>query len=311
MLPRALICSFFLLAIFPQSAVSAPPSAEGLNLASVNAAVGYIGKDDLLFSKHPDRSVPIASLTKLMTALVVMRSGAPLDEWLEVYPRHRKAPNNGYSRIRLHSELKRGDMLRIAIMSSENLAAYTLARHYPGGFDKFVDAMNATAAKLGMTHSRFVGPSGLSPRNQASPADMVRLVKAAYQYPELRKYSTTGYFTAHFRQPRYSLAYGNTDVLVHRGSWDVNLSKTGYLTEAGRCLVLVNRVEGHDVVAVLLDSFGTRSPIGDAGRIRRWLKTGRGGAIASAARDYERQRNQFYSTADTTDVGKAKQSDSL
>jgi D-alanyl-D-alanine endopeptidase (penicillin-binding protein 7) len=297
---------FALLVLFSQPAPAAAPTTKGLSLASVNAAVAFADAGDLLYSKYPDRSVAIASLTKLMTALVVMRSGEPLNEWLEVYPRHREAPNNAYSRIRLHSELKRGDMLRIALMSSENLAAYTLARHHPGGFEAFVKAMNTTASDLGMTQSRFVEPTGLSPQNRASAADMVKLVRAVYSHHQLREFSTTGYFTARFREPRYNLAYGNTNVLVHRGSWDVNLSKTGYLTEAGRCLVVVNRVEGRDVIAVLLDSFGTRTPIGDAGRIRRWLKTGRGGTVAGAARDYERQRNQQYSRAPTAPAQTSK-----
>ncbi|TBW58793.1 D-alanyl-D-alanine endopeptidase [Marinobacter halodurans] len=284
----------------------AAPDPANLELASVNAAVAYMDDGDLIYSKHPDRSVPIASVTKLMTAVVVMDAGQPLDEWIEVYKRHRAAPNNGYSRIRIGSSLKRGDMLRIALMSSENLAAYTLARHYPGGFDAFVGAMNAKARELGMTHSHFVEPTGLSPKNHSSAGDLVKLVRAAFRHPELRRYTTTEYYTAHFRQPRYSLAFGNTNVLVHRKSWQVELSKTGYLNEAGRCLILVTRVDGREVISVLLDSFGTRTPIGDAGRVKRWLTTGHGGAIARAARDYENRRNAYYakestgSTATTT-----------
>lgn len=280
-------------------AVLAAPSPSDLNLASVNAAVAYLDSDELLYSKHPDRSVPIASVTKLMTALVVMDAGQPLDQWLEVYERHRSAPNNGYSRIRIGSTLKRGDMLRIALMSSENLAAYTLARHYPGGFDAFVRAMNEKAAELGMTQSHFVEPTGLSPKNHASARDLVTLVRAAFAHPELRRYTTTEYYRAHFRQPRYSLSYGNTNVLVHRKSWAVQMSKTGYLTEAGRCLLMVTRVDGRDVVTVLLDSFGTRTPIGDAGRVKRWLTTGKGGSIAKAARAYEKRRNAAYARQQT------------
>lgn len=274
--------------------VWAAPDNTGLNLASVNAAVAYLDGGDLVFSKHVDRAVPIASVTKLMTALVVMDAGQPLDQWLEVYERHRKAANNGYSRIRIGSTLKRGDMIRVALMSSENLAAYTLARHYPGGFDAFVQAMNEKAAALGMTHSHFVEPTGLSPENYSSAGDLVKLVRATFAHPELREYSTTGYFRAHFRKPRYSLSFGNTNVLVHRKSWGVGLSKTGYLTEAGRCLVMVTEIDGRDVITVLLDSFGTRTPLGDAGRIKRWLTTGEGGSIAKAAREYEDRRNAFY-----------------
>ncbi|MGP4845202.1 D-alanyl-D-alanine endopeptidase [Marinobacter sp. 1Y8] len=282
-------------------------ASQGLNLASVNAAVAYQGESSLLFSKHPDRSVPIASVTKLMTALVVMDAGQPLNERLEVYPRHTKAVNNAYSRIRIGSTLKRGDMLRIALMSSENLAAYTLARHYPGGFAAFVKAMNDKAEEIGMTHSLFVEPTGLSPMNRASASDLVKLVNAAFRHKTLRTYTTTTYFTAHFRNPRYSLAYGNTNVLVHRSSWGVGLSKTGNLKEAGRCLVMVINVDGREVVTVLLDSFGTRTPIGDAGRIRRWLATGEGGSIAKAAKDYEVRRNKLYGQAGKTAGNTASQ----
>ncbi|WP_111496965.1 MULTISPECIES: D-alanyl-D-alanine endopeptidase [Marinobacter] len=290
---------FVILPILACSRAWAAPDPAGLELASVNAAVAYVDGGEPIFSKHPDRSVPIASVTKLMTAVVVMDAGQPMDQWLEVYKRHRPAPNNAYSRIRIGSTLKRGDMLRIALMSSENLAAYTLARHYPGGFDAFVRAMNEKAAELGMSHSHFVEPTGLSPENHASAGDLVKLVRAAFAHPELRRYTTTGYFTAHFRQPRYDLRFGNTNPLVHRQSWDVELSKTGYLSEAGRCLIMVTRIDGREVVAVLLDSFGTRTPLGDAGRVRRWLTSGQGGSIAKAARAYENRRNAEYASRQT------------
>ncbi|TGN38776.1 D-alanyl-D-alanine endopeptidase [Marinobacter confluentis] len=272
----------------------------GLQLASVNAAVAYADGEKLLFGKNADRQVPIASVTKLMTALVVMDSGQSLNEWLEFRKRHIPAPANAYTRIRVGSELKRGDILRIALMSSENFAAYTLARHYPGGYDGFVTAMNDKAAELGMESTVFVDPTGLSVANQASAADLVRLVVAANKYPEIRNYSTTRYFTASFRQPRYRLPFGNTNALVHRDSWGVGISKTGYLSEAGRCLVMLHQFEGRQLVTVLLDSLGTRSPMGDAGRIRRWLSTGNSGTVAAAARDYARQKNEAYAESETS-----------
>jgi D-alanyl-D-alanine endopeptidase (penicillin-binding protein 7) len=129
---------------------------------------------------------------------------------------------------------------------------------------------------------------------------LVRLVVAAGKHPEISDYSTTRYFTARFRQPRYRLPYGNTNALVHRQSWGVDISKTGYLDEAGRCLVMMLEFEGRQLVTVLLDSLGTRSPMGDAGRIRRWLDTGNGGSVATAAREYARQKNQAYSAADSS-----------
>lgn len=268
---------------------------DGLQLASVNAAVAYVDGDELVFGKNADRQVPIASVTKLMTALVVMESGQSLNEWLEFQDRHIPAPANAYTRIRVGSELKRGDVLRIALMSSENFAAYTLARHFPGGYDAFVAAMNTKARELGMNKTTFVDPTGLSVANKSSAADLVRLVVAANKHPQISEYSTTRYFTARFRQPRYRLAFGNTNALVHRESWGVDISKTGYLSEAGRCLVMLQEFEGKQLVTVLLDSLGTRSPMGDAGRIRRWLRTGEAGSVAASARDYAREKNAAYS----------------
>lgn len=274
-----------------------------LQLASVNAAVAYADGEELVYGKNADRRVPIASITKLMTALVVMESGEPLTEWLDFQERHIPAPANAYTRIRVKSELRRADVMRVALMSSENFAAYTLARHHPGGYDAFVDAMNAKARELGMLKTTFVDPSGLSVNNRSTAADLVRLVRAANQHPQIRESSTTRYFTAHFRQPRYRLAFGNTNILVHRESWGVGVSKTGYLSEAGRCLVMLFELDGKPLVTVLLDSLGTRSPIGDAGRIKRWLTTGVGGSVAAAARAYEQERNAAYASSAGAAVG--------
>ncbi len=286
-----------------QATATAPTAAAaGPNLASVNAAVAKAGEPGLLFGKHAERSVPIASLTKVMTALVVLESGQPLDEWLTFRERHTPAAANAYSRIRIDSTLRRADVLRLALMSSENFAAYTLARSHPGGFDAFIDAMNDKARELGMTGARFVDPTGLSVDNVASAADLVKLVNAAARHPELQAYSTTGYFRAHFRNPRYSLSYGNTNALVHRDSWGVTLSKTGYLKDAGRCLVMISEMNGEQVVTVLLDSLGTRAPMGDAGRIKRWLDTGAPGQVARAARRYEQSKNAAYAAADKQSV---------
>ena len=268
--------------------------AQGPNLASVNAAVAVAGSSDLVFAKNADRSVPIASVTKVMTALVVLESGAPLNEWLVFQKRHTPAAANAYTRIRVGSQMRRSDVLRIALMSSENFAAYTLARSHPEGFDGFVEAMNAKAKELGMIGTRFVDPTGLSVENLSTAGDLVRLVNAASKYPEIREYSTTDYFRGQFRQPRYSLSFGNTNSLVHRESWGVGLSKTGYLSDAGRCLVMVSKMNGKRVVTVLLDSLGTRSPMGDAGRIKRWLDTGATGQVAKAARQYAQDKNAAY-----------------
>ncbi len=301
MIRTAIVLALTVLCLMSVSPAMAIERSE-LQLASVNAAVAYADGDGLVYGKNADRRVPIASITKLMTALVVMESGEPLTEWLDFRERHIPAPANAYTRIRVSSELRRSDVLRIALMSSENFAAHTLARHHPGGYDAFIEAMNAKAGELGMLKTTFVDPTGLSIDNRSTAADLVRLVRAASQYPQIREYSTTRYFTAQFRQPRYRLAFGNTNVLVHRESWGVGVSKTGYLSDAGRCLVMLFELDGKPLVTVLLDSLGTRSPMGDAGRIKRWLTTGAGGSVAAAARAYERKKNAAYASSDGASV---------
>ncbi len=301
MIRTAIVLALTVLCLLNVSRAMAIERSE-LQLASVNAAVAYADDEGLVYGKNADRRVPIASITKLMTALVVMESGEPLTEWLDFRERHVPAPANAYTRIRVSSELRRSDVLRIALMSSENFAAHTLARHHPGGYDAFIEAMNAKAVELGMLKTTFVDPTGLSVDNRSTAADLVRLVRAASQYPQIREYSTTRYFTAQFRQPRYRLAFGNTNVLVHRDSWGVGISKTGYLSEAGRCLVMLFELDGKPLVTVLLDSLGTRSPMGDAGRIKRWLTTGAGGSVAAAARAYERKKNAAYASSDGASV---------
>ncbi|PHQ25271.1 D-alanyl-D-alanine endopeptidase [Marinobacter guineae] len=307
------ICWVFLLALVPlalpahqqdssPNTSTAEKQEAGPNLASVNAAVAVAGENELVFGKNANRSVPIASVTKVMTALVVLESGESLDEWLTFHKRHTPAAANAYSRIRIDSQMRRSDVLRIALMSSENFAAYTLARSHPGGFDAFIESMNAKARELGMAGTHFVDPTGLSADNVSTASDLVKLVNAAAAYPEIREYTTTEYFRARFRNPRYSLSFGNTNALVHRDSWGVALSKTGYLSEAGRCLVMISQMNGKKVVTVLLDSLGTRSPMGDAGRIKRWLDTGARGSVAAAARRYERERNASYATAGNNTV---------
>jgi serine-type D-Ala-D-Ala endopeptidase (penicillin-binding protein 7) len=213
---------------------------------------------------------------------------------LTTVTRAEAAPVNAYSRIRIGSELRRADLLRIMLMASENQAAYVLSRHHPGGREAFVAAMNDKAAELGMHATQFVDASGLSAQNRSTAADLLRLVAAAMDYEIIRDYTRTTAFTAQFRNPRYTLGFGNSNLLVHRESWDVALSKTGYLQVAGRCLAMVANIDGRPIAMVLLDSLGTRTPLGDAGRIGRWLRTGQGGSVAVTARDYERHRQRDY-----------------
>ncbi|WP_111640376.1 D-alanyl-D-alanine endopeptidase [Marinimicrobium alkaliphilum] len=281
---------------------------EKLRLASLAAAAAPLAEGELLVDKRADWVVPIASITKVMTALVVMDSGQPLDEWLEILPRAYPAPANAYSRIRIGSQATRRDLLTIALMSSENLAAYQLARHYPQGYAAFIQAMNDKARELGMHNTHFVDSTGLSAQNTSTAADLIKLVRAAHSHPELTDFSTRTYHRVNFRSPRYGLDYGNTNVLVHRARWDVQLSKTGYLSAAGRCLVMVAQGDGEPLVYVMLDSLGSRSPLGDAGRIRRWLETGDSGPVAQSARQYERERSASYQPPNQPQVIRARRS---
>jgi len=290
-----LIILFFL---FPlaNAQTSTLSEKDSINLASVSTAVVDLKNGSTLFEKNSRIVMPIASITKLMTAMVVLDAKLPLKEKIRFSKEDKKRINNYYSRIRIGSELTRGDALRISLMSSENLAASALGRNYPGGVPAFVKAMNAKAGALGMKHSHFVDSSGLSEQNVSTAADLAKMVSAASKYSLIKKYSTTQVYTARFKKPSYVLAYTNTNVLVRTGRWDIQLSKTGYLDEAGRCLVMLTRVDNKDVVMVMLDSFGKRSPVGDASRIKKWLQTGKQGRIAKAALNYERMKLAYYST---------------
>jgi D-alanyl-D-alanine endopeptidase (penicillin-binding protein 7) len=263
---------------------------DRIQLASVKAAIFDPETGALLYAKNETVPAPIASITKLMTAIVVLDGGQDLDELLTIKKVDRNTDNNGYSRMRIGSELSRGDLMLLALMASENLAASNLALHYPGGFEVFIEAMNTKAQALGMVNTHFVDASGLSENNQSTAADLVKMIAAASQYPEIRQFTTTRQFTATFNNPRYSLAYGNTNRLIQRQSWDVKVSKTGYLDEAGRCLVMMTEIDGKEIAMVLLDSFGKLTPIGDAGRVKRWLTTGDGGRVAGAALQYEKDK---------------------
>lgn len=272
--------------------VLAQRDPAALQLASVYAQVVDLDSGEVLFAKHAETPAPIASITKLMTALVVLESGADLGAWLPILERDRPAPANAWSRLRIGSEAQRRDLLRIALMSSENLAAHLLARHHPEGYDAFIEAMNKRAVELGMAATRFVDATGLSSDNTATAADLGRLLAAAWEHDLLREYSVTPSFQVQFRNPGYSLPFGNTNRLTRLAHWDVGLSKTGYLNAAGRCLVMVAEIGQRPVAVVLLDSFGTHTPLGDAGRIRRWLTTGESGGVAGPALVYERERVQ-------------------
>ncbi len=224
----------------------------------------------VLFSRHAEVPTPIASITKLMTALVVLDSAQSLDETLTVTDADREHGRGAFSRLAIGAQLSRADLLHLALMSSENRAAHALGRNYPGGVPAFVQAMNSKAALLGMSSAHFVDPSGLSSQNVASPADLVHLVNAAAGHPVIRQYSTDRDHSV--RVGRRLLEYRNTDLLVKSPAWNIIVQKTGYISEAGRCLVLKTVIKGRSVVMVLLDSFGKYTRTADAQRIRKWLE---------------------------------------
>lgn len=263
-----------------------------LELASSSALVVDLSNDKVLFSSHPDAVVPIASISKLMTAVVTLDARQPLDEIIPVTIRDTKELRGVYSRVRVGSQISRKEMLRLALMSSENRAAAALAHNYPGGHGRFVAAMNAKAKALGMRGTHFVEPTGLSERNVSTARDLVRLLKAARQYALIRELSTTPSQSAHFQKPSYVLGFNNTNPLVRNSAWDIQVTKTGFINEAGHCLAMLTMLERRPVAMVLLGTFGKRTHIGDATRVRRWLETGRSTPIPAAARSYKQQRIQ-------------------
>ncbi|HXA34749.1 MAG TPA: D-alanyl-D-alanine endopeptidase [Steroidobacteraceae bacterium] len=236
----------------------------------------------VLFSRHPDVPMPIASITKLMTALVVLEAKQPLDEPIEITAADRDLPKGGFSRLAVGTTLTRGDLMHLALMSSENRAAHTLANNYPGGMPAMVAAMNAKAAMLGMTNSHFVDATGLSSQNVASPEDLSKLVIAASHYPAIREYSTDKRYAVKVR--RRMVEFRNTDNLVGNPTWNIIVQKTGYISEAGKCLVMAAIIEGRSVVIVLLDSFGKYTRVADAKRIKTWMESTAGGRLQVSMR---------------------------
>lgn len=224
----------------------------------------------VLLSRQADAAIPIASITKLMTALVVLDAKQPLDEMLVITDEDREHGRGAFSRIAIGTRLSRGDLLHVALMSSENRAAHALGRNYPGGLPAFVAAMNAKARSLGMRNSHFVDPTGLSNENVASPADLSKLVIAASHEATIQQYSTDELHAV--RVGRRMLEFRNTDLLVRNPAWNIVVQKTGYITEAGKCLVMKTLIRGRAIVIVLLDSFGKYTRVADAQRIRRWLE---------------------------------------
>jgi len=229
----------------------------------------------VIYAKDEGTVRPIASVTKLMTAMTILDSGVDLDEKITVTKDDRDIVQMTGSRLEYGASLSRREMIMLAVMASENRAAMALGRTYPGGMAAFVEAMNAKAATLGMRDSRFADPAGLSVDNQSTAADLARMVAAAHGYPLIRQASTTTRLEVHPYKKRGPLVYGNTNRLLKNANWDIDVSKTGYIMEAGRCLVMRARIEGEWLSIVLLNSYGKLTPFGDSNRLRKWLLAGR------------------------------------
>jgi D-alanyl-D-alanine endopeptidase (penicillin-binding protein 7) len=243
-----------------------------LDLKSNVAFVMDQATSEVLFEKNSRVALPMASITKLMTALVVIDSQQDMNEVLEVTNQDVDYEKNSGSRLRVGAQLSRTDMLHIALMSSENRAASALGRNYPGGLQSFVKRMNEKARMIGMTDTVYVDSTGLSSRNVASGRDLAKLVSAAYNYPIVRQYSTDVSYIVEPGGGR-PLQYSTSNGLIKNPEWDIGLQKTGYISEAGRCMVMQAKIEGRPVVMVFLDSKGKHSRMGDAGRVRKWLQT--------------------------------------
>ncbi|VFR40818.1 Murein-DD-endopeptidase [plant metagenome] len=252
-----------------------------LGLRSSVALVQDISSAEVLVGKNADTVRPIASITKLMTALVVLDGKLPMHEKITITSDDIDRQRNSRSRLSVGSELSRADLLHLALMSSENRAAHALGRSYPGGQAAFVRAMNAKAASLGMRRSRFVEPTGLSSENVSTPSDLVKLLSAAGQQPLIRRYSTDDEEDIQVGSGKVE-RYRNTNLLVTKSDWDITVSKTGFINEAGECLVMLTRINGRDLAVVLLNSEGKLSRIGDASRVRKMLIANAGKVIASA-----------------------------
>jgi serine-type D-Ala-D-Ala endopeptidase (penicillin-binding protein 7) len=240
----------------------------GLHSAS---AIVLDADGNIIYSKDVNTVRPIASITKLMTAMVVLDADLDLDEKITITREDRDLIRLTGSRLEYGASLSRREMILLALMSSENRAATALGRTYPGGMNSFVTQMNSKARELGMTDSRFADPAGLKAENVSTASDLAKMVNAAEAYPLITQATTTTRKEVRPYSRRGPLTYGNTNRLLKNASWDIELSKTGYINEAGRCLVMQANIEGEEVSIVLLNSFGKLTPFGDSNRLRKWM----------------------------------------
>lgn len=264
----------------PKYALKSHPNRESValtvtglpNLKSAAAMVIDLNDGQTIYAKNTQNVTPIASITKLMTAMVVLDAGSDLNEVLYIDTADLDFVKHTNSRLGVGTGLSRRDMLRLALMSSENRAAASLGRAYTGGSETFVAAMNAKARELGMRNTRFVDATGLSSDNVSTAEDLVRMVRGAYQYSLIREFTTTPAHEVETMAGR-NLQFRNSNGLIKNPTWEIGLSKTGYISEAGRCLVMQAMIAARPVVIVLLDSLGKQTRIGDANRIKKWMES--------------------------------------
>jgi D-alanyl-D-alanine endopeptidase (penicillin-binding protein 7) len=243
-----------------------------LELASSKALVINQLTGEVIYAKNTNQSTPIASVTKLMTAMVMLDAHLAMDDLLFIGDEDVDYIKRTHSRLNVGTQLTRGELLQLALMSSENRAASALARNYPGGIDAFMVAMNRKAEILGMKFTRFYDATGLDSNNVSTAEDLVKMVNAAYHYPEIRQVTTTASQEITLYGRENPINFVNTNSLVRGSDWVIGLSKTGFINEAGRCLVMQAEISGQPMIIVLLDSAGKQSRIGDANRIRKWIE---------------------------------------
>lgn len=266
-----------------KAAVHAESVPSELKLNSSSALVFDEQDGKLIYSKNSDVTSSIASITKLMTAMVVLDAQLPMNEQITIVDQDVDTLRNSGSRLAVGTTLPRQDMLRLALMSSENRAAAALARTYPGGTVAFVANMNNKAATLGMARSHFVDSTGLHSENVSTAEDLVKMVQAGTGYDQIREFTTTASHDVAMPGRRHSVEFHNTNALVRAKQWDIGLSKTGFINEAGRCLVMQAKIASRSVIIVLLDSWGKYTRIGDANRIKKWVEHSKGRKVVRNA----------------------------
>lgn len=271
-LPASLIASFCWSQPLPQG----KPQTKSASVLVMDEADATV-----LYSKQPQKVMPVASITKLMTALVVIDDKQPMDETITLLQTDRDRTKASASRLAVGTKLTRGELLHLALMSSENRAAQAACRAHSGGLSGCIKAMNAKAKALGMKNSRFVDPTGLSSGNVATASDLVKMVVAASHQPLIQKFSTSERLTV--KVGRQMLEFRNTNSLTSKDDWDISVQKTGFTQDAGQCLVMRATIQDRPTVIVLLNSFGKLTRVADARRIRRWIEGGSGGSTLARA----------------------------